>query len=195
MRDIDIRRALRMEMEHLHAGEADVRFVEELGVCQGVARVDLAVVNGSVHGYEIKSERDTLTRLSSQSEFYSQALEFVTIVAAPHHLNRIVTETLVPPWWGIWSATQCGAKVRLEPTRDAHPNPCLVPLALAQFLWRDEAMAILVEHSLAGGMRSKSRQHLWLRLAESFSIDQLGSFVRARLKERKPDWRDHALPG
>ena len=158
------------------------------------ARVDLAVVNGSIHGYEIKSERDTLIRLPSQSEFYSQALEFVTIVAAPHHLNRIVKERLVPTWWGIWSATQDGANVRLQPMRDAQPNPSLVPLALAQFLWRDEALAILAEHSLAVGLRGKSRQHLWLRLAESFSIDQLGGFVRARLKERKQDWRDHVLP-
>lgn len=187
MKDIDIRRALLTEMESRHAGETGTLIVEELGLCQGVARVDLAVVNGSVHGYEIKSERDTLTRLPSQSSIYSQALEFVTIVAAPLHLPRI--EILVPSWWGIWSATQDGEEVRLTPLRDAHRNPSLVPLALAQFLWRDEALAILADHSLAVGMTSKSRHHLWLRLTTSFTVDELGSFVRARLKQRGEDWR------
>jgi hypothetical protein len=192
MRDIDIRRALRTEMQRLHAGETDIRFVEELGMCQGVARVDLAVVNGSVHGYEIKSERDTLTRLPSQSEVYSQALEFVTIVAAPHHLAQI--EAMVPVWWGVWSATQDGASVRLDVLREALPNPCLAPLAVVQFLWRDEALEILAEYSLAVGMSSKSRHHLWQRLATSFTVEELGDFVRARLKQRGEDWRAPALP-
>jgi hypothetical protein len=187
MRDIDIRRALRTEMEHRHAGETETLIIDELGMCQGIARVDLAVVNGSVHGYEIKSERDTLTRLPAQSDVYSQALEFVTIVAAPHHLARI--EALVPRWWGIWSATQAGAQVRLATVRDAQRNPSLEPLALVQFLWRDEAWEILAEYSLAAGMSGKSRHHLWHRLATSFTVDELGDFVRARLKQRGEDWR------
>jgi hypothetical protein len=192
MRDIDIRRVLRTEMQRLHAGETDIRFVEELGMCQGIARVDLAVVNGSVHGYEIKSERDTLTRLPSQSEIYSQALEFVTIVAAPHHLVQI--EAMVPPWWGVWSATQDGTEVRLNVRREALKNPSLTPLALVQFLWRDEVLEILAEHDLAVGMSSKSRHHLWQRLATSFTVEELGDFVRARLKQRGEGWRAPSLP-
>jgi len=64
MRDIDVRRKLRVEVERSHECEFDTLIVEELGLCQGIARVDLAVVNGSVHRYEIKSESDTLTRLT-----------------------------------------------------------------------------------------------------------------------------------
>ena len=30
--------------------------IHELGVCAGLARVDIALVNGSLHGFEIKSE-------------------------------------------------------------------------------------------------------------------------------------------
>jgi hypothetical protein len=186
MKDIDIRRALLLEMENRHSGDTNTLIVEELGMCQGVARVDLAVVNGNVHGYEIKSDRDTLLRLPSQAEIYSQALEFVTIVAAPDHLKQI--EILVPDWWGIWKASQHGEQVHLKPIRKAQRNPSLVPFALAQFLWRDEALAILTEHRLANGMASKSRRHLWLQLTKSFTIDELGELVRARLKQRE-DWR------
>ncbi len=181
-----------MEVQRLHAGETDIRFVEELGLCQGIARVDLAVVNGSVHGYEIKSERDTLTRLPSQTEVYSQALEFVTIIAAPHHLAQI--EMIVPTWWGVWSATPVGATVGLNVLREALPNPSLAPLALVQFLWRDEAMEILAEYKLAVGLYGKSRHHLWQRLATSFTVEELGDFVRSRLKKRGEDWRAPSLP-
>ena len=73
MRDIDIRRRLRAD-ERLHPWDSNTRIVEELGLCQGVARVDLAVVNGTIHGYEIKSERDTLTRLSGQAEIYNHII-------------------------------------------------------------------------------------------------------------------------
>jgi hypothetical protein len=104
MRDIDIRRALRLEMLRLHGDESDTRIVEELGLCQGIARVDLAVVNGSVHGYEIKSEHDTLARLPSQTDVYNRALDFVTIVTAPAHAEKI--GDIVPPWWGVWSVSQ-----------------------------------------------------------------------------------------
>jgi len=58
MREIDIRRALLADVRQRHRDEPDTLIREELGVCQGIARVDLAVVNGSVHGYEIKSEQD-----------------------------------------------------------------------------------------------------------------------------------------
>lgn len=116
MRDIDIRRALRLEMLRLHGDESDTRIVEELGLCQGIARVDLAVVNGSVHGYEIKSEHDTLARLPSQTDVYNRALDFVTIVTAPAHAEKI--GDIVPPWWGVWSVSQDKDGVRLQVSRE-----------------------------------------------------------------------------
>ncbi len=67
MREIDIRLALRAKLEKLHPGESDTLLGQELGLCQGFARVDLAVVNGTVHGYEIKSEQDTLAEASRPS--------------------------------------------------------------------------------------------------------------------------------
>ena len=60
--------------------------VEELGIRQGAARVDVAVVNGSLHGYEIKSARDTLERLPKQSELYSSVFDTITLVTAENHL-------------------------------------------------------------------------------------------------------------
>ncbi len=187
MRDIDIRRALLAEMRRLHPDSSDTLILEELEVCQGLARVDLAVVNGSFHGYEIKSERDTLLRLPSQTEFYNQALQFVTLVAAPRHLSKI--DSVIPPWWGVWQAEQIGSSVRLEETRESQPNPSLVKLALVQFLWRNETLQILDKYDLSSGVRSKSRHHLWAKLASSFEPEELGDLVRGCLKSRGENWR------
>ena len=187
MRDIDIRRALRLEMSRLHPDTGETRLIEELEICQGVARVDLAVLNGRVHGYEIKSERDTLQRLHSQANVYSQALEFVTIVAAPDHLGKI--EKIVPSWWGIWCADEERGEVRLSCIRTETRNPKLVSLALAQFLWRSEALQILAEHGHARGLSSKSKHHLWFRLTTIFTTDDLCNLSRVCLKQRDENWK------
>lgn len=187
MRDIDIRRELRKEVERRHQHETDTRIFEELGLCQGLARVDLAVVNGSLHGYEIKSERDTLARLPAQSDIYNRTLDFVTIVTEPAHARRI--ENIVPQWWGIWCVVTSASAQRIEILRGPGPNPELVPFALAQLLWRDEALQALSDRGLAGGLRSKPRRELWLRLATDLTRVELGTLVRDCLKRRGADWR------
>src|SRR5579859_7106317 len=115
MRDIDIRQTLMNEMCRLHQGDSETLIVEELGLCQGMARVDVAVVNGSLHGYEIKSERDTLFRLPGQRDVYNRALDFVTIIAASAHVEKI--HEMIPRWWGIWKAAQKGTEVQLQKVR------------------------------------------------------------------------------
>jgi hypothetical protein len=48
--------------------------LDEFGLEHGEVRVDVAVINGELHGYEIKSERDTLERLPRQVKAYSAVL-------------------------------------------------------------------------------------------------------------------------
>jgi hypothetical protein len=178
-------------MTNLHKNDSDTLIVEELGLCQGIARVDMAVVNGSLHGYEIKSERDTLTRLPGQTEVYSRTLDAVTIVAAQTHADKI--SNMVPSWWGIWIAIQEADGLRLHKKRQSHANPGIDPFALAQLLWREEALQALADQGLAAGMKSKTRDRLWRRLAE-LDVAVLSSIVRERLKQRGTDWRAAAQP-
>lgn len=187
MRDIDVRRALCSKLSRDHAGEQDCVWVEELELCQGAARVDMAVVNGTIHGYEIKSERDTLVRLASQQRTYNEALEFVTIVAATNHLEKIIAS--VPDWWGVWSAKSHNGEVQLEQERAANRNPEVVSLALAQYLWREEALQALEAKNEARGMRGKPRRVLWQKLTEVYSQPELTEIVRCAIKARSSGWR------
>jgi hypothetical protein len=191
VRDLDIRRALLLKMKQLHYKEPDTRVVEELGLCQGNARVDIAVVNGSLHGYEIKSERDTLNRLPSQCETYNRSLDFVTIVASSAHLEKI--RKLVPGWWGIWTAQARGSRLQLQVERAGQRNPTVIPLAMAQLLWREEALQVLEEAGAAEGLRNKTRNQIWQRLTEALTTNQLGDAVRSKLKARQ-HWRADVPP-
>src|SRR5215211_7159088 len=115
MRDIDIRATLWRELRCAHRHEPDTIVLDELGLCQGSARVDVAVVNGFITGYEIKSERDTLARLPAQQEIYSKALDSVTIIVGASHAEKVVE--LIPSWWGITEAVLEGGGVRLQKIR------------------------------------------------------------------------------
>ena len=191
IRDLDIRQALRGEVARRHDGEIGTLIVEELGLCQGVARVDLAVVNDSLHGYEIKSERDTLDRLPGQVAAYKRALNYVTIVVSPSHAAKAIN--MIPLWWGVMDAVSDSKGLQLKVTREPRSNPDVEPFALAQFLWREEALRVLIEYGLDAGIRSKPREVLWNRLASEFSLEDLGQIVREHLKSRGATWRSPAL--
>ncbi|MGO4257124.1 sce7726 family protein [Marmoricola sp. RAF53] len=187
MRDHDVREALRARLleEHASAPEGETLLVDELGVC-GQGRVDLAVVNGSFTGYEVKSARDRLDRLPNQVEAYGQVLDYAVLVVADSHLVK--ARQMLPSWWGILVATQGPDGVQVGHQRKARLNPAIQPASLAQLLWREEALAALTKFGLDRGVRSLPRHALWDRLATHLEVDQLRAEVRDRLRARR-GWR------
>jgi hypothetical protein len=183
VRDADIRAVLRAAVTAQHAADPDTRIVDELGLRQGTVRVDLAVVNGVTHGYEIKSLADTLRRLPGQVAAYSAVLDFATLVLAERH--RAEAQAMIPKWWGVIVAKEPAHRgIRLSVARKARRNEHVDKRALAELLWRDEAMAMLVARDAARGMLSKPRAAVWDRLCEVCTLDELSAAVRARLKDR-----------
>ena len=79
VKDTNIRPALLKWLSIRHAFEPGALIVEEFGLCQGAARVDVAVVNGSLNGYEIKSESDTLNRLHRQQDIYNRIFDSLSM--------------------------------------------------------------------------------------------------------------------
>lgn len=192
MRDRDIRTALRFKLDHLFAGAPDTVIVDELGLCEGEARVDVAVINGRLHGYEIKSERDTLDRLPAQRDIYNKALETVTIIVSKSHSEKVAA--LIPDWWGIIEAIDEGNQhVTFILKRDCSINPSPDPFAMVRLLWRSEVLAILKEKGLADGILSKPRKILWQKLVDSVDNHELRVLVRSHLKARQ-HWRSELSP-
>ncbi|RKG68352.1 hypothetical protein D7W79_34280 [Corallococcus exercitus] len=186
MRDFDVRQALTASLKATHADDSETLIREELGLEHGQVFVDVAVINGEMHGYELKSERDTLARLPRQVEAYSAVLDRATLVVGARHVEQAIG--LIPAWWGIKTATtQRDGSVKLRPLRKARRNPQQQMVAMAKLLWRDEALELLESLEAAKGLRSKPRKMLYERLVELLPADALRTEVRRLLKARE-DW-------
>jgi hypothetical protein len=162
-----------------------------MGIWSGSVRIDIAVINGELQGFELKSERDTLARLESQAAIYSQVFDRVTLVTAKCHLE--LARTKIPKWWGIECATmERGSLPELRTVRRAKKNPNLEPIQLARLLWRDEALAILEKRGLSRGYKSRTVESIAVRLTEILSLTELATEVREVLKSR-PGWLGQAV--
>jgi hypothetical protein len=183
MRDSDVREAMRSWLASEYADDPSSRFVEEMGVWNGSVRIDLAVINGALHGYEIKSERDTLGRLSEQMRLYDQVFDTITLVAAEKHISK--ARPLVSPWWGLTVvAPGADGKLTLTEAKKAEQNPLLDKVQLARLLWKPEQLLVLEKIGKGKGARSKSVDALCEILANALSERALSAHVREMLKAR-----------
>lgn len=191
MRDLDIRLALD---EHIRATSLDADGVlrHEVGLEEGHRRIDVAAINGHLHGWEIKSDVDTLVRLAGQAESYNKVFDFVTLVTTDRYLSK--ARAIVPSWWGLTIARAGDlGPVTFRDVRKPKLNRKLDKMALAQLLWRDETLDLLRELGHARGLVSKPRWFAWLKLAEVMPTDELAARVRAALRAR-PEWPGGELP-
>jgi hypothetical protein len=188
MNDRDIRIILKTELMRKYARDHNTLILDELGIMHGAARIDLVVVNHLLHGYEIKSDSDSLKRLPDQIKAYSSIMDRVTLVVGYRHAYDALR--MVPEWWGVRLAEtkeQSGI-VLLSGARPARDNPEVDLNEVVALLWRGEALAILEEMGAASGLRSKRRSEIYKRLVELSDPDSLRFRIRQQLKCRE-GWR------
>jgi hypothetical protein len=183
MRDRDVRAAVRKRLEAEHIGDSDTLIVDEMGVWAGTVRIDLAVINGEICGYELKSDRDTLTRLPLQADIYSRVFDKVTLVVGERHLKK--ARDLVPKWWGVTIAVHKNGEIDLLDDRQPKPNPAREPYLVAELLTKVEAISVLAQYGLADGWRSKRMKDIHLRLASEIPLVELSNYVRSALRTRQ----------
>ena len=189
MKDRNVREALRRKVFAEHLRDPNTLVVEELGIAYGEVRIDVAVVNGRLHGFEIKSDADTLHRLPAQMALYSAVFDRVTLVVGNKHLTDAVAR--VPKWWGIKLAVSgIRGAVHFEEVRTPKLNAEIDPASLATLFWRNEALAFL-ERRGERGFRSKSRAQLYEVIATRVPLNDLKDGIRSALKLRA-GWRSDA---
>lgn len=188
-KDIDIRLALREsdDIKKLCLDDYRTRVIEELGLSRGQSRIDVAVINGHFYGYEIKSDKDNLERLPQQVIEYNKVFDYISIVCGEAHSDKV--SDLIPEWWGIIEAfSDENDKVLLSEKRERQANTNQDPFTIAQLLWKDEALGILINLGKEKGVKSKSCKFIWQRLTEVLSLPELKDKVRDALKSRE-NWR------
>lgn len=179
--DADVRPILRARLLRAHINDPDTVVLDELGVCRGQVRVDMAVVNGILHGYEIKSDRDSLRRLEGQVEFYGKVLDRATLVVGERHLEHAMA--LLPAWWGVLRIDSSTLGPSFKTVRRGRKNTSRDPRGLVELLWLEEAVALLERRKLDRGIRGKPRRAVWDRVCEHLNIDEIAAAVLTHLKE------------
>ena len=186
-KDYEIRQELVSRLEIAYKDDPEHMIVEELGINHGSVRADVAVINGIMDCYEIKSDRDTLLRLPEQIRAYNSVFDKVTLVVGFTHLYEALE--MIPDWWGVTLAkTDKQGILTLNNIRESSYNTNKDKDAVARLLWREEALRILTEKQQDNGVRSKPKAVIYERLTSILEIEELSFIVRQSLRSR-PMWR------
>ena len=179
-RDSDIRRVLLADLGQKYSDPEHDLIVQEFG-CNS-ARADVAVINGALHAFEIKSDSDSLERLPGQIEAYRGVFEYVTLVCGRRLLDK--ARTTVPYWWGLQKAAYKSGQVVLRSIRAPKPNPSQDALALAGMLWKGEALACLRKYAHRVVTSRNTADEVSRAVAECIPVDLLTDEVRQAIKAR-----------
>lgn len=186
MKDIDIRKSLKTGPLKKYVSDSNSLVLDEFNISLGLVRADIAVVNGVLHGIEIKSEKDTLKRLDNQLTEYKKFFEYITVVTCEKFQDKI--EKSIPEKCGILVAKIENNKVIFKKIREAKKNYEIDKLCLVKSLWKEEIIDVLEESEYKKGFKSKSKPLLYEILCENFSKQQLLRIVKEKIKART-NWR------
>jgi hypothetical protein len=176
--DAEIRRAL---VEQLQLDDPSAAIFHELPLARGVGRADVAAINGVLAGYEIKSERDSLRRIISQRNHYDSVFDYVVIVVARPHLQKV--RATIPKQWGIRVADYCDGRTVIRHVRHPKRNRLYDASVRARLLWKRECVTALANN----GVRVKSSGpilRMWEQVA-ALPATCLAREVREALKRRQ----------
>ncbi|MCZ7665173.1 MAG: sce7726 family protein [Thermoleophilia bacterium] len=192
LRDSEIRSAYHRKYLRDYHDDPRVLVVDELGLQHGKCRADIAVMNGRLAAYEIKSDLDSLSRLHSQVHGYNAVFDRITLVVTQRHLQQAAT--LIPPWWGLVSTAR-GKRggIHFTTVRRSQANPEVDSFCVAQLLWREEAREILLGLGLAERELRGNRAELYDLVVKRLSPQALRHQVREKMKSRS-NWKGPSQP-
>jgi hypothetical protein len=169
MNDVEIRQNFhRKRLQRQHAQE-DTLVIDELGLNHGKCRADIAVINGHLIGYEIKSNKDSLRRLDEQVKSYNAVFDKVSVIVGNRYINSI--QKHIPKWWGvIVSVRGPRGAVNFDLIREAQINTNTDPISIAQLLWRNEAEEVLHREKLPSKILRQTRDVLYEHLVDILTI-------------------------
>lgn len=188
MLDKDVRQAVKDKILKAHINDPSTLVIDELGLDHGRNRVDIAVINGELHGYELKSDSDNLLRLPQQSMTYSSIMDKVTLVVGEKHAQEAIN--IIPDWWGIKIATMNHrGSVNIVTYRRNKKNKDIDPFELSKLIWKEEALALLaIKVKVDWRIRKLTRKDIYKLIVDTFSLDEIRDNTRAILKSRI-NWR------
>lgn len=127
----------------------------------GDCKADVAILNGTATVYEVKSERDSLTRLERQIAAYATVFAKVYVIAAESHIRAVATT--VPDSVGILCLN---SRHQISTLRDAADRPERTsPGAIFDSIRTEEARMILTSFGVSVPRVPNTELHAVLREA------------------------------
>lgn len=161
--------------------------MNELGLNHGRCRADIALVNGRLVGYEIKSDSDSLKRLAEQIRAYNAIFDRVFMIVGERHVK--CARRHIPRWWGlILSVRGPRGAINFQTLRDAKTNERVDPISVARLLWRSEVVEVLRQKGVPPRILRQPRADLYQYFVSILDARDVGRVVREHLKTRK-NWR------
>lgn len=158
------------------------RVIPEFWIPVSHERADLVLVGQYLEGFEIKSQKDNLLRLSRQVSAYGRVFDRCTAVVAERHLPGVVH--MLPPWWGILSIDLDGGAFTM--TRPARENPSVDLSILVRVLWKAEVRLLLTELGQDAGP-CPSRELMWDLLLATAPESLVRRRIRDVISGRRPE--------
>lgn len=188
MNDLDIRKSLLRRFMTRKLFEIS-SVMEEVSVSNGCARADVVLAGNKLECFEIKSEFDSLKRLTQQGWHYGRSFNQVTLVAATKHLDKAIAS--IPLWWGIIEVSTNGKLIQL---RKAGNNPDIKSHGLAEMLNREEGISLLSDYGISKGIGKLSNKNIHEKVSQLCDTKELNKLVLLTLKNRKKLRKDSYLP-
>jgi hypothetical protein len=152
LRDFDIRGPLHKWLLDQHANDAKTSVIHELKLPRPSARVDIAVVNGELAAFEIKSDVDSLARLPRQILSFNKVFDRICIVTTKRHVQAV--RKTIPHWWGISLVKIQGGELKFRSLRRGRQNPQPDLMSLLHALYLPELHSVLRCHGVVIGSSS-----------------------------------------
>lgn len=161
--------------------------LNEFGLNHGKCRADIAIINGHLIGYEIKSDLDSFRRLQEQIISYNAIFDRTYLIVTERHLKDV--DDFLPDWWGVITAIEGprGA-IHFKTVKRARRNANVDDFAIAKLLWRSEAQEILRNLGIRGKQSEEKRDNLYGYIVRKMNSVELRKTVRDFLVKRK-NWR------
>jgi hypothetical protein len=164
----------------------DTLVVDELGLRNGESRADIAVLNGKLIGYEIKTDKDKLHRLPDQIQAYNEVFDSSFIVTSTKHLAK--AKAIIPTWWGIYLIEDYPSEISFKLVRKAKANKERTSMGIVKLLWKTEVWQIIDNVSELVPKRNSNKLQLYEELVSAFTTEQLCQLTLFYLKNRQ-GWR------
>lgn len=135
----------------------DAVLVNEMVFGSGNRRADLVLVNGHIQAFEVKSDFDTLRRLSGQLNDYLSRFDKLTLVVSSRYVRQALeSDERV----GVWEALSVKDKVVIRVRRVGRIQSISNPDAVCDFMLKSELVNFLRSRRVLVDYKVADRERL-----------------------------------